>query len=247
MTQRFISQPSFAQMMDMIDIPGGERTSQSAAYPADVIANMKLFWGNILTVRESYNRMHQGYLSIIQSTKDYTPDYIAKKVEDFYAAMFNDQAAELLRAKNRLEETRGLIDMKTQLPLTDSNPAVHEMKLLNAREEVKLALDGVRDNDLVTTLVDLVKSSLTTEPAIAYYLVATPAYKRLLKDSIALLDYEQGELDALKRLMVPAELHGYLDAQPALKDMAKALGQAEAARGFAAMDYPELNITLDSF
>ncbi|GAA5440340.1 hypothetical protein ACFQDE_21050 [Deinococcus caeni] len=230
---------------DLSSITGGVTPEQSAKLPGDLVLIMKRFWGSLQIVRDSYAKADQGRLRIEQTTPDhYTREYMREQIMRFVDGVLKEQADALAVAKGRLEEAQQLINLKTRPIPGEADPVLWEMKLMNAREEVRMALEGVHADEIIPTLLDLIRENVISAPAIPYYLVYTDAYKRLIRDGAARLTYQDHYLPSLKRNLATPEALQYLDAQEAVESMVSAFEMAELSRGFAAMDHPEFNWTL---
>lgn len=211
-----------------------ELPPQGTPLPSDVQAQINTFWTAMQAAEGAYNILATGYLSIWESVQ-YPMEYRQGKAAEFMDAVFVKQAADLQRAEDALKAAQVAVRVGLTPPaLGDST--THELKLMNAREEVKLALEGLQPQDQLNTLDSMFNEALDDgNRAIAHFIGGTDSYKRLLRDKGTRLAFGGMQPDLLKRLLPPTA-EGYLRAGPVLEELGRILEQAMLVRGFTAQD-----------
>lgn len=203
--------------------------------PTDVLGQVNLFWSCLQAAETAYTVLAQGSQDIWGNAQ-YPADYRRAQVQEHVTRTLQQQAADLQAAEGHLKTARDLVKRATTPPLL-GEASVHELKLMNAREEVRTALEGLQPIEQHRALVDLFEDAMRDgqSPAIAYFIGATDAYKRLLRDPATRIDFaaEQG---AMLRRLLPPTAEPYLKAEEALDHLQSILDTALTVRYFTARD-----------
>lgn len=203
--------------------------------PPDVLNLVNQFWSRLEAAEAGYTKLAEGFQSIWENAQ-YPVEYRRTQAQEHITRTLQQQAADLQAAEGHLKAARDLVKLKTTPPLL-GDPSVHELKLMNAREEVKTALEGLQPLEQRRALVDLFEDALRDgqSPAIAYFIAATDAYRRLLRDGVTRLDFAAEQRDMLRRLLPPTA-EPYLKAEEALDHLQTILDTALTVRYFTARD-----------
>lgn len=204
-------------------------------FPPDVLSLVNQFWARLQAAETAYTVLAQGFQSIWENAQ-YPVEYRRTQAQDHITRTLEQQAADLQAADGHLKAARDLVKLRTTPPLL-GDPSTHELKLMNAREEVRTALEGLQPIEQRRALVDLFEDALRDGqcPAIAYFIGATDAYRRLLRDGVTRLDFAAEQKDMLRRLLPPTA-EPYLSAGEALDRLQTILDTAQTVRYFTARD-----------
>lgn len=207
----------------------------TAALPADVRLQVDHFFAKLQSADTAYTRLSEGVQTIWADGQ--TPaDYRRLQVQEHITRTLDALDADLQAAEQHLTSAKDLVRRATTPPAL--GPAdVHELKLLNAREEVRTALEGLPPVEQRRALAEMFEDALRDgqNPAIAYFIGGTDAYKRLLRDPGTRAEFGHDQTAMLRRLLPPSAVP-YLSAPPVLEHLAQLLDIARTTRHFTAKD-----------
>lgn len=211
--------------------------TETVTLPADVQAQVNAFFSKLQAADGAYTRLAEGFKTIWEGNQ-YPAEYRRVQAEQHLTQTLAALDADLLAAEQHLNTARDMVRQGTTPPLLGS-PDVHELKLMNAREEVKTALEGLQPTDqrraLSELFEDAMRGSVGQVSPIAYFIAATDAYKRLLKDPATRAHFAHDQGDMLRRLLPPTAAP-YLEARAALDKLTPILETAKTARYYTARD-----------
>lgn len=210
--------------------------AQAAApiLPPAVQTYVSRFWQALQAAEGAYNILATGYPGIWESTQ-YPLEHRQQKAAEFMDAVFTKQRADLDTAHTALKAAWDAVKAGLVPPMVGDS-VTHELKLLNAREDVKLALEGMQPTERVNALEELFREAFdgNRDPGMSYLLAGTDFYKRVLRDEAARLDYADRQ-EGMVRQLLPTAAPFYA-AMPEMKRLQGVLDLAEQVRGFTAMD-----------
>lgn len=211
-----------------------QNATQGALLPAEVQAQVNRFNAALASAQLAYDRLAKGYPAIWESTQ-YPVEFRQQKASEFMDAVFAQQMTDLDTASAALKAAWDAVKAGlTPSPLGD--PMTHELKLLNARQDVLAQVADLNPVERLEALEEAFKDATEgrTDTGLAYLLSATDFYKRVIRDGFLRVEYEENQKDMLKKFH-PLSV-GYFACIPVLEKLDSALGLALAVRGFTAQD-----------
>ncbi|MDO4263281.1 MAG: hypothetical protein Q4C67_03710 [Deinococcus sp.] len=211
-----------------------QNATQGEVLPADVQVHVSRFHMAMLSAQMAYDNLAKGYPSIWESVQ-YPVEYRRQKAAEFMDAIFAQQKTDLDTAAGALKAARDAVRVGLT-PAMLGDPTTHEMKLLNAREDVKAAVEDLGPSERYAALVEMFSDATEQHdaPGVAYLLSATDFYKRVIRDDFTRAQYAEEQKDMLKKFYPTSE--PYFAAGPVLDKLEDALQMAVSVRGFTAQD-----------
>lgn len=209
--------------------------AQSSPLPGDVQSQVNLALRRLTAADGRYAALSQGFTTLWEESQ-YPVAYRQARAQELLTQTFLDIDADLQAAADHIRQARDMA-RKGLTPPQLGTPDVHELKLLNAREEVRTALEGLQPAQQLTALVDLFNDAIEGDlrAPIAYFIAATDAYKRLLKDPAARAEFAYQQPALLRRILPPGGT-AYFEAQTVLDELQVMLDSAQTTRHFVARD-----------
>ncbi|WP_288432670.1 hypothetical protein [uncultured Deinococcus sp.] len=209
----------------------------TSGLPGDVQVQVNTFYAALQAAQGAYNILAQGYPQIWESGQ-YPTEYRRQQAELFMERVFEKQGTDLHVAEAALKAAWDAVREGLTPPLL-GDPTTHQVMLLNAREDLRAALEGVTQPLARLEIVrDLLSEALESkrDPGMVYLLAATPALKRYVRsEEFYLGDFSGLQEDALKRILPPESL-AYFAARPVLEQLKQLMESAYLYRGFVAKD-----------
>ncbi|MHA0043891.1 hypothetical protein [Deinococcus sp. PEB2-63] len=206
----------------------------TSALPADVQAQVNAFWTAFLSASGAYQTLSTGYPSI-WAAEQYPLAYRGAKAAEFMDAVFIKQKADLDAAHAALDAARAAVVAGLTPPLL-GDTTTHELKLLNARETVRQALDGLDNMQRLDTLHELFKEARRTGHAgLATFIGGTLDCAYFIRDAATRMLFQEAQADMLKELLPPTSA-AYFQAGAVLDRLTELLDLADATRHFTAKD-----------
>lgn len=182
----------------------------TSSLPSGLQGLVRQFYGHLGNARNAFESMPQQVENILSNIQ-YPAEYRQVQAQEAKEQAFTRVDQELKAAAEKLAAARQQVKQALTPPLLGS-PDLHELKMMNAREEVKMALEGRQPGEQVQALVELFQEAYEADAAspIAFFIGATDAYKRLLRDPLTQLVFASEQQGMLRRLLPPVAACGSL-------------------------------------
>lgn len=206
----------------------------TSALPSDVRAQVNAFWTAYQSSASAYQTLSTGYPGI-WAAEQYPMAYRGAKAAEFMDAVFIKQKADMDAAQAALDAARAAVVAGLTPPLL-GDATTHELKLLNARETVRQALDGLDNLQRVDALRALFKEARRTgHTGLATFIGGTLDCTYFIRDTATRLLFQEEQHDMLRELLPPTAA-GYFQAGAVLDQLDDLLDMAVATRHFTAKD-----------